>query len=58
VSAGLEASETMTRLVFAALDGIVIQQLVYGDAARTEETVAELRALLQGLADDGAEPPV
>jgi hypothetical protein len=35
----------------------VIQQLVYGDAARTEETVAELRALLQGLADDGAEPP-
>jgi AcrR family transcriptional regulator len=56
-SAGLEASETMTRLVFAALDGIVIQQLVYGDAARTEETVAELRALLQGLADDGVEPP-
>jgi AcrR family transcriptional regulator len=46
VSAGVETSETLTNLVFAALDGIVFQQLVYGDAARTEETLAELRRVL------------
>lgn len=50
-AAGVETSETLTNLVFAALDGIVIQQLVYGDTARTERSVAELRRVLAQHAD-------
>jgi DNA-binding transcriptional regulator YbjK len=43
---GIEADDTFTRLVFAALDGLSFQQLVYGPDARTDACVAELRALL------------
>lgn len=53
-SAGVETSETITNLVFAALDGIVIQQLVYGDPARTERTLSELRRVLAQFA---VQPP-
>ncbi len=55
VAAGVQTSETLTNLVFAALDGIVIQQLVYGDTARTERTLAELRRFLAQHADQS--PP-
>lgn len=44
---GLGGDEALARLVFAALDGLVLQQLVYGDAARTEEALDRLRALLR-----------
>lgn len=43
---GIEADDVFVRLVFAALDGLSFQQLVYGDDARTDEGVAALRELL------------
>jgi AcrR family transcriptional regulator len=46
---GIEG-ETVARLVFAALDGLTLQQLLYGDAKRTEEAIAVLRQLLSLLA--------
>jgi AcrR family transcriptional regulator len=52
---GIEGN-AVARLVFAALDGLTLQQLLYGDRNRTEETIAVLRHLLSLLASsmDGA----
>jgi hypothetical protein len=47
---GIDADETFTRLIFAALDGLSFQQLVYGKNAKTDACVAELRALLASRA--------
>jgi AcrR family transcriptional regulator len=46
----------LSRLVFAALEGLVLHQLVFGERDVTEEALAELRTLLQMLAEksDGA----
>jgi AcrR family transcriptional regulator len=53
------ASLAMRRLVFAALDGLVLHQLTMGDPADTEAALAELRSLLGEMAGshavDGAE---
>ncbi len=38
------------RLVFAALDGLTLQQLIFDRPADTEAAVAELQALLRDLA--------
>ncbi|MFJ5921200.1 TetR/AcrR family transcriptional regulator [Kitasatospora sp. NPDC092948] len=43
-------SPGLSRLVFAALEGLVLHQLVFGERAATEDALAELRALLAGLA--------
>ncbi|MEV6833997.1 TetR family transcriptional regulator [Streptomyces sp. NPDC051133] len=43
-----------SRLVFAALEGLVLHQLVFGEREVTEEALAELRALLQRLAETPA----
>ncbi|MFD5654995.1 MULTISPECIES: TetR/AcrR family transcriptional regulator [unclassified Streptomyces] len=43
----------LSRLVFAALEGLVLHQLVFGEREVTEEALAELRALLERLAEDG-----
>ncbi|BFO19116.1 hypothetical protein SHKM778_55040 [Streptomyces sp. KM77-8] len=40
----------MSRLVFAALEGLVLHQLVFGEREVTEEALTELRNLLTGLA--------
>ncbi|MGW5126443.1 TetR/AcrR family transcriptional regulator [Streptomyces sp. NPDC004069] len=40
------------RLVFAALEGLVLHQLVFGEREVTEEALAHLRELLQRLATD------
>ncbi|SBT89002.1 transcriptional regulator, TetR family [Streptomyces sp. DI166] len=40
----------LSRLVFAALEGLVLHQLVFGEQDVTEEALAELRTLLEGLA--------
>lgn len=40
----------LVRLIFAALDGLTLQQLIYDDPAATEAAVAELQELLRGLA--------
>ncbi|MET8979944.1 TetR family transcriptional regulator [Streptomyces sp. NPDC004539] len=47
-----EVSRGMSRLVFAALEGLVLHQLVFGERDVTEEALAELRTLLERLAGD------
>ncbi|MFE6774954.1 TetR/AcrR family transcriptional regulator [Streptomyces sp. NPDC057702] len=42
----------LSRLVFAALEGLVLHQLVFGEREVTEEALAELRTLLARLARD------
>lgn len=46
---GLPDDVDLARVVFAALDGLNLQQLVYGDAQRTEAALAVLRRLLGSL---------
>lgn len=43
-------SPALVRLVFAALDGLTLQQLIFGRPADTEAAVAELQTLLRELA--------
>jgi AcrR family transcriptional regulator len=43
---GLGRDPALARVVFAALDGLNLQQLMYGDAARAEQALAALRRLL------------
>lgn len=50
---GIAATPALARLVFAALDGLVLQQLVFADPAATDEATAELRRLLGALRDAG-----
>ncbi|MFE9642847.1 TetR/AcrR family transcriptional regulator [Streptomyces sp. NPDC006365] len=44
-----DAGHPLTRLVFAALDGIVLHQLVFGEPETTDAAVEELRHLLRLL---------
>ena len=49
-----DPDEDLVRFVFAAMDGLVIRQIVDGDPDATEAAVAELRRMLAGLgAGDG-----
>ncbi|MFD9125901.1 TetR/AcrR family transcriptional regulator [Kitasatospora sp. NPDC059571] len=48
-----DADEGLTRLVFAALDGLVLHQLVFGEPGVTEAALARLRTLLRLLDADG-----
>jgi TetR/AcrR family transcriptional regulator, regulator of biofilm formation and stress response len=43
----IDATPALTRLVFAALNGLVLQQLYFRSPKRTGEALAELRALLE-----------
>ncbi|MEU6260296.1 TetR family transcriptional regulator [Streptomyces sp. NPDC047043] len=47
------ADKALTRLVFAALDGLVLHQLVLGEPEVTDSALEELRALLRLLDADG-----
>jgi AcrR family transcriptional regulator len=47
---GIDATPAQARLVFAAIDGIVLQQVVSQDRRQTDEAVAALRDLLRTLA--------
>ncbi|GAA3368349.1 hypothetical protein GCM10020367_06350 [Streptomyces sannanensis] len=47
------AGRPLTRLVFAALDGLVLHQLVFGEPEVTDAAVEELRSLLRLLDADG-----
>jgi AcrR family transcriptional regulator len=49
VADGLPAPEALCRLLFAAVDGLMLQQLIFGDASRTAESLAELHRLLTEL---------
>ena len=45
----------LSRLVFAALEGLVLHQLVFGERDVTEEALTELRGLLRALSDETAD---
>ncbi|MFI6488814.1 TetR/AcrR family transcriptional regulator [Streptomyces sp. NPDC050564] len=47
------ASGPLTRLVFAALDGLVLHQLVFGEPEVTDAALEELRTLLRLLHANG-----
>jgi TetR/AcrR family transcriptional regulator, regulator of biofilm formation and stress response len=47
---GISRDRALTRLVFAALDGLVLQQLIFGDARATDASIERLRELLALLA--------
>jgi AcrR family transcriptional regulator len=53
---GIAPDRALTRLVFAALDGLVIQQLIFGDPAATDAALECLRGLLRGLPSSVADP--
>lgn len=58
VALGIERDHALTRLVFAALDGLVLQQLIFGDASATDASIERLQELLAMLATSpGATPP-
>ena len=48
-AAGIQTTPALRRVLFAALDGLVMQQMIYGDPQRTDEAVAELRKILKSL---------
>nr|WP_246319532.1 TetR/AcrR family transcriptional regulator [Nocardioides kongjuensis] len=48
-SSGIDDPDgSLADLVFAALDGLVLQHFVYGDSARTQVALDRMRALLSG----------
>jgi len=47
------ANRPLARLVFAALDGLVLHQLVFGEPETTDAAIEELRTLLRLLDADG-----
>lgn len=47
---GISRDRALTRLVFAALDGLVLQQLIFGDASATDASIDRLQDLLAKLA--------
>lgn len=47
---GIERDRALTRLIFAALDGLVLQQLIFGDARATDASIERLQQLLAALA--------
>ena len=51
-SFGVASDSAMARVVFAALDGIVLEQLIFDDPQATSEAVATLRKLLEAVAQD------
>jgi AcrR family transcriptional regulator len=48
---GIEADETLARVVFAAIDGLVLQQLIYGDEEMARAALERLRDLLTQVQD-------
>jgi hypothetical protein len=51
---GIPRDRALTRLVFAALDGLVLQQLIFGDARDTDASIERLQELLAPLARSGS----
>jgi hypothetical protein len=42
-----EAGDALARVVFALMDGLVLQQVVFGDPGETERCLTRLRELLR-----------
>ncbi len=49
-SFGIKADAALVRLIFAAVDGLTLQQLVYGRPQDTDAALKALRRILAGLA--------
>jgi AcrR family transcriptional regulator len=49
---GIEADEALARVVFATLDGLALQHLIFEDTEQTDDSVRALRALLSAARDD------
>jgi DNA-binding transcriptional regulator YbjK len=54
IALGISRDRALTRLVFAALDGLVLQQLIFGDARATDASIERLQELLALLARAGS----
>ena len=54
IELGIPRDRDLTRLVFAALDGLVLQQLIFGDARDTDASIERLQELLALLANSGS----
>jgi AcrR family transcriptional regulator len=54
IELGIRRDRALTRLVFAALDGLVLQQLIFGDARATDASIERLQELLALLARTGS----
>jgi TetR/AcrR family transcriptional regulator, regulator of biofilm formation and stress response len=54
---GIARDRALTRLVFAALDGLVLQQLIFGDARATDASIERLQELLAMLAKSPSQRP-
>lgn len=54
IALGIPRDRALTRLVFAALDGLVLQQLIFGDARATDASIEQLQELLALLARNGS----
>jgi AcrR family transcriptional regulator len=52
----IDASDALARLIFAALDGLTLQQLIYGRPEHTEESLEALHQLMKGLPKLPASP--
>jgi AcrR family transcriptional regulator len=50
IALGISRDRALTRLVFAALDGLVLQQLIFDDARATDASIERLQELLALLA--------
>lgn len=59
VEAGVEADDVLARVVFAAVDGLSLQQLIFGERQLTDEAMERLRKLLAMAAErrDGPASP-
>jgi AcrR family transcriptional regulator len=51
-AAGIVADDELARLVFAAIDGLVLQQLIDGDADATARALVRLRRVLAAIDSD------
>jgi AcrR family transcriptional regulator len=52
---GIDQERTFARLIFATLDGLVLQQLFFGRTEETRQSLEELRTLLRMVADRPAD---
>jgi hypothetical protein len=51
---GIDRERSFARLIFAALDGLVLQQLFFGRPDETRQGIEELRDLLRLVAEQQA----
>jgi hypothetical protein len=47
---GIEDDPYLARVIFAALDGLTLQQFIFEDEAETERAIARLREIIAAVA--------